>query len=118
MTTSAPAIRFSRRYGKRAPPKPQDEKNPDKLPTAADCQLCYLPHWTKQSAVTMPAPRSYNPRGVRERAQRAEITRRLRAYYASIFAMPVPNSLNALIERRSALETCAPGGHAADGSSS
>src|SRR5260370_37372517 len=115
MTTSAPAIRFSRRYGKRAPPKPQDEKNPDKLPTAADCQLCYLPHWTKQSAVTMPAPRSYNPRGAHERAQRAKVTRRLRAYYASIFAIPVPNSLNSFIDERTALEIGAPGVHPADG---
>src|SRR5258708_19800094 len=108
MTTSAPAIRFSRRYGKRAPPKPQDEKNSDKLPTAADCQPCYLPHWTKQSAVTMPAPRSYNPLGVRARAQRAEITRPLRAYYASTFAMPLPNSLNSLLERHPPLHTCTP----------
>jgi PAS domain S-box-containing protein len=65
-----------------------------------------LPNLTKQGAVTMSVDRSYNPRGARERAQRAEITRRLRAYYALVFAIPVPNSLNALIERR-ALETCA-----------
>jgi hypothetical protein len=36
--------------------------------------------------------------------ERAEITRRLRAYYASILAMPVPNSLTTLIERRVALK--------------
>jgi hypothetical protein len=96
-------------------PRQQGGKNPDKQPTADDRQLCYSPNWTKQSAVTMSAHRSDNPRGTRERAQRAEITRRLRAYYASIFAIPMPNSLNALIERRSTLETCAPGEHAAGG---
>jgi hypothetical protein len=67
-----------------------------------------------------------------------EITRQLRAYYASILAMPVPNSLTALIGRRVALEEVytnidraighsarcivfesrRPGEHAADGSSS
>ena len=51
-------------------------------------------------------------------AQRAEITRRLRAYYAPVFAMSVPSSLNALIERRLALEICTPGEQVADGSSS
>jgi PAS domain S-box-containing protein len=112
-TVSAPRLAG----GQASDSKPQDEKNPDKQSTATDRQLCYLPHWTKQSAVTMPAHRSYNPRGVHERVQRAEITRRLRAYYVSIFAIPVPNSLNALIERRSALEIGAPGEHAADGSS-
>jgi hypothetical protein len=70
--------------------------------------------------------------------ERAEITRRLRAYYASILAMPVPNSLTALIERRVAFEEVyanidraigqsarcivfesrRPGEHAADGSPS
>jgi hypothetical protein len=69
---------------------------------------------------------------------RAEITRRLRVYYASLLAMPVPNSLTALIDRRVALEDMytnidraighsarrivfelrKPGEHAADGSSS
>ena len=69
---------------------------------------------------------------------RAEIARRLRAYYASILAMPVPDNLNALFDRRVALEDmyakidqaigrsgrCVvfesrrPGEHAADGSSS
>jgi PAS domain S-box-containing protein len=102
--------------GQASAPRPQGGKNPDKQPTAANRRLCYSPDWTKQSAVTMSAHRSYNPRGAHERAQRAEITRRLRAYYASIFAIPVPNSLNALIERRSTLETCAPGEHAAGGS--
>jgi hypothetical protein len=68
---------------------------------------------------------------------RAEITRRLRVYYASL-AMPVPSSLTALIDRRVALEDMyanidraighsarcivfelrKPGEHAADGSSS
>ena len=93
--------------GQASAPRPQGGKNPDKQPAAADRQLCYSPDWTKQNAVTMSAHRSYNPREAHERAQRAEITRRLHAYYAWIFAMPVPNSLNDLIERRSALETCA-----------
>jgi PAS domain S-box-containing protein len=62
--------------------------------------------------------RRKNPGKQRTAADRAEITRRLRAYYAGIFAIPLPNSLNDLIERRSALETCAPGEHAADGSPS
>jgi hypothetical protein len=104
--------------GQASAPRPQGGKNCDKQRTAADRQLCYSPDWTKQSAVMMSAHRSYNPRGAHERAQRAEITRRLRAYYAWIFAIPLPNSLNDLIERRSALETCSPGEHAADGSSS
>jgi hypothetical protein len=70
--------------------------------------------------------------------QGGEITRQLRAYYASILAMPVPNSLTALIGPRVALEEVyanidraighsarcivfeshRPGEHAADGSSS
>jgi hypothetical protein len=70
--------------------------------------------------------------------ERTEITRQLRAYYASILAMPVPHSLTALTERRVALEEVyanidraighsarcivfesrRPGEHAADGLSS
>jgi histidine kinase/DNA gyrase B/HSP90-like ATPase len=82
--------------GQASAPRPQGGKNCEKQQTAADRQLCYSPDWTKQSAVMMSAHRSYNPQGTRERAQRAEITRRLRAYYASIFAIPLPNSLNDL----------------------
>jgi PAS domain S-box-containing protein len=84
--------------GQASAPRPQGGKNPDKQPTAADRQLCYSPDWAKQERRDdVGAHRSYNPRGAHERAQRAEITGRLRAYYASIFAMPLPNGLNDLI---------------------
>lgn len=59
-----------------------------------------------ENAVTMSAQHSSRTREARKCVERAEITGRLRAHYASILAMPVPNSLNALIERRSAPETC------------
>jgi hypothetical protein len=89
----------------------------------------------QQRVTTMSAQHSFIQ--LQKCTDRAEITRRLRVYYASP-AMPVPNSLTALIDRRVAFEDMyanidraighsarcivfelrKPGEHAADGSSS